>query len=168
MTTTDPTTAPTTSGAADIVRSVYRAFTSGDTGLIDRTVRELFADDVVVHEAESLPWGGRYDGLDTVAAMTQGLADPAAPIDAANLTIDELIVDESGAPGTSHVIAAVSFPWRGATTIPMRALEWFTIRDGKVSEIQVFLWDTGAAVSALGNGLPKGIDRDGAIEPPSA
>jgi len=86
------------------------------------------------------------------AAMTQGLADPAAPIDAANLTVDELIVDESGAPGTAHVIAAVSFPWRGTTTIPMRALEWFTIRDGKVSEIQVFLWDTGAAVSALGTG----------------
>lgn len=158
MTTTDPTTGPTatstaaTETAADIVRSVYRAFTSGDHGLIDRTVRELFADDVVVHEAESLPWGGRYDGLDTVAAMTQGLADPAAPIDVANLSVDELIVDESGAPGTAHVVAAVSFPWRGATTIPMRALEWFTIRDGKVSEIQVFLWDTGAAVSALGNG----------------
>lgn len=158
MTTTDPTPGPTatstaaTETAADIVRSVYRAFTSGDHGLIDRTVRELFADDVVVHEAESLPWGGRYDGLDTVAAMTQGLADPAAPIDVANLSVDELIVDESGAPGTAHVVAAVSFPWRGATTIPMRALEWFTIRDGKVSEIQVFLWDTGAAVSALGNG----------------
>lgn len=152
MTTTDPTVGhAATSTAADIVRSVYRAFTSGDTGLIDRTVRELFAEDVVVHEAESLPWGGRYDGLDTVAAMTQGLADPAAPIDAANLSVDELIVDESGAPGTSHVVAAVSFPWRGATTIPMRALEWFTIRDGKVTEIQVFLWDTGAAVSALGN-----------------
>ena len=153
MTTTDPTTGPAaTSTAAQIVRSVYQAFTSGDPGLIDGTVRELFADDVVVHEAESLPWGGRYDGLDTVAAMTQGLADPAAPIDAANLSVDELIVDESGAPGTAHVVAAVSFPWRGATTIPMRALEWFTIRDGKVSEIQVFLWDTGAAVSALGNG----------------
>jgi ketosteroid isomerase-like protein len=154
MTTTDPTTTgpAVTRTAAEIVRSVYRAFTSGDTGLIDRTVRELFADDVVVHEAESLPWGGRYDGLETVAAMTQGLADPAAPIDAANLSVDELIVDESGAPGTAHVIAAVSFPWRGATTIQMRALEWFTIRHGKVSEIQVFLWDTGAAVSALGNG----------------
>jgi ketosteroid isomerase-like protein len=153
MTTTDPTTDPAAATtAADIVRSVYRAFTSGDTALIDRTVRALFADDVVVHEAESLPWGGRYDGLDTVAAMTQGLADPAAPIDAANLSVDELIVDESGAPGTAHVIAAVSFPWRGTTTVPMKALEWFTIRDGKVSEIRVFLWDTAAAVSALGSG----------------
>jgi ketosteroid isomerase-like protein len=153
MTTTDPTTDPAAATtAADIVRSVYRAFTSGDTALIDRTVRALFADDVVVHEAESLPWGGRYDGLDTVAAMTQGLADPAAPIDAANLSVDELIVDESGAPGTAHVIAAVSFPWRGTTTVPMKALEWFMIRDGKVSEIRVFLWDTAAAVSALGSG----------------
>ncbi|BBG03788.1 MULTISPECIES: hypothetical protein [Pseudonocardia] len=63
-------------------------------------------------------------------------------------------MDESGAPGTSHVVAAVSFSWRGATTIPMRALEWFTIRHGRVSEIRVFLWDTGAAVSALGGDGP--------------
>jgi ketosteroid isomerase-like protein len=136
-------------GAEEVVRAVYAAFTSADPEKIERAVRELFADDVVVHEPESLPWGGRYDGIETVAAMTVGLADPSAPVDAGNLTIDQVFVGEDSTSGPFHVVAAVSFPWRGHTTIAMRALEWFTVDHGKVTEIRVFLWDTAAAIAAL-------------------
>ena len=134
-----------------IVREVYEAFNTTDPDIIERVSRSHFADDVIVREAESLPWGGSYEGIDTVAAMSKGIASAESPIDAANLRIDQLHVASTTAEGDTHVLAAVSFPWRGVTTIPMRALEWFTIRHGKVVEIQVFLWDTAAAISALGS-----------------
>ncbi|AEF38617.1 4Fe-4S domain-containing protein [Hoyosella subflava] len=133
----------------DIVRAVYSAFNSLDPDIIEETARTYFADTVVVREAESLPWGGIYEGIETVAAMTKGLASPASPVDAANLHIDHLHVGATSSDNTTHVLAAVSFPWRGAVTIPMKALEWFTVRDDKVVEIQVYLWDTAAAISAL-------------------
>ncbi|MFJ7078936.1 nuclear transport factor 2 family protein [Streptomyces sp. NPDC098781] len=134
-----------------IVREVYAAFNTCDAGTVITTVRRHFADDVVVREAGSLPWGGDFEGIETVSAMTAGLADPASPIDAANLRIDELIAAPGSASGVSHVVAAVSFPWRGTErTIAMRALEWFTFRDDKVAEIQIYLWDSAAGLAALG------------------
>ncbi|RYH65391.1 MAG: hypothetical protein EON54_05870 [Alcaligenaceae bacterium] len=133
----------------DIVREVYEAFTTADPETIERVARKHFADDVIVREAESLPWGGVYEGLETNAELSKGIASAESPIDAANLRVDQLHVTSTTSDGDTHVIAAVSFPWRGAVTIPMRALEWFTIRHGKVVEIQVFLWDTAAAISAL-------------------
>ena len=45
----------------------------------------------------------------------------------------------------------MSFPWCGAApeTGPMRALEWFTVRGGKVIEIRIHLWDTVAVLATL-------------------
>lgn len=135
----------------DVVRKVYSAFNSGDSAAIRAAAEKYFADDVAVYEAESLPWGGTYRGLETVAAMTSGIASPESPIDAARLRIDQMIVGQPDPSGASQVVVAVSFPWRGAqATIPMRALEWFTVRSGKVVEIRVFLWDTAAAIAVLG------------------
>ena len=150
MTATENRSRTSALSAEQIVREVYRAFTSTDPGVIEKTVRQHFADDCVVYEAESLPWGGEYQGLDNVVAMTLGIADPSAPIDAANLIVDDMIVREAGPAGTSHVVAVVSFPWRGTETIPMKALEWFVVENGKVTEIKVYLWDTAAAIAALG------------------
>jgi hypothetical protein len=136
--------------AEEVVREIYAAFNSADAVIISTMAQKYFDDNVVVREAESLPWGGVYQGLDTVAAMTAGIASPASPIDAARLRVEQLIASQSEPSGTAQVVAVVSFPWRGVqTTIPMRALEWFTLRSGKVIEIQVFLWDTAAAMAVL-------------------
>ena len=137
--------------AEEVVRVVYAAFNSADSAKISAMAQDYFADEVIVREAESLPWGGVYEGLDTVAAMTAGIASAESPIDAARLQIEQLIAGRPDPSGTTQVVAVVSFPWRGPrTTIPMRALEWFTVRSGKVVEIQVFLWDTAAANAVLG------------------
>ena len=32
----------------------------------------------------------------------------------------------------------------------MHALEWFTVRDAKVTEIRIYLWDTAAGLAAVG------------------
>jgi ketosteroid isomerase-like protein len=136
--------------AADVVRKVYAAFNSCDPARIATMAAECFADDIVVREPESLPWGGVYEGLDIVTAMTVGISSPESPIVAAQIVVQQLITAEPEPDGTAQVVAVVSFPWRGPLqVIPMRALEWFTVRAGKVAEIQVFLWDTAAAIAAL-------------------
>jgi len=82
--------------------------------------------------------------------MTVGLASPQSPIVATQIAIQQLITTELDRNGTAEVVAVVAFPWRGPKqTITMRALEWFSLRAGKVAEIQVFLWDTAAAIAAL-------------------
>jgi ketosteroid isomerase-like protein len=135
--------------APEIVRAVYNALISVDPDTIHAAAGSYFDDDIVVHEPESLPWGGVYRGRELVTGLMANIGDPASPIDAANLTIDNLIHTPDG--DGHQVVAAVSFPWRGAGPVPgrMRALEWFTVRGGKVTEIRVYLWDTAAGIAAL-------------------
>ncbi|QYB04707.1 nuclear transport factor 2 family protein [Rhodococcus sp. USK10] len=136
--------------ARETVRTIYQAFNSADLATIEATVRDNFAPEVVVREPESLPWGGVYEGRDLVMKMMAGLTDPTSPIDAKNLVVDQLFASTEG--DTIHIVADASFPWHGATSsIPMRALEWFSLRKGKVVEVQVFLWDAAAALAALGS-----------------
>jgi len=135
--------------AVRIVRAVYAALTSVDPDTIHAAAAEYFDDDIVVREPESLPWGGVYRGRELVTGLMANIGDQASPIDAANLTIDDVI---HSADGDAHqVIAAVSFPWRGAAgpAASMRALEWFTVLGGKVTEIRIYLWDTAAGIAAL-------------------
>jgi hypothetical protein len=137
--------------AEDTVRAVYRAFGSGAPEAIAAMAAEYFGEGIVIREAESLPWGGVYEGLETASAMAAGISSPQSPIVAAELIIERLITGSADADGAVQVVAVTSFPWRGAGgTIPMRAMEWFTVRAGKVEEIQIFLWDTSAALAALG------------------
>lgn len=133
----------------EIVRAVYAALTSVDADTIHAAAAAYFDDDIVVREPESLPWGGIYQGRELVTGLMANIGDPASPIDAANLTIDNLVHTPDGED--HQVIAAVSFPWRGAAAEPARmsALEWFTVRAGKVTEIRVYLWDTAAGLAAL-------------------
>jgi hypothetical protein len=135
--------------APDIVRAVYAALTSVDPDTIHAAAARYFDDDIVVHEPESLPWGGEYRGRELVTGLMASIGDPASPIDAANLSVDQIVHSRDGAD--HQVIAAVSFPWRGAAPEAglMRALEWFTVRACKVTEIRIYLWDTAAGIAAL-------------------
>jgi ketosteroid isomerase-like protein len=141
--------APELMDPPDIVRAVYAALCSLDPAEMSRVGGEYFDDDIVVREPESLPWGGFHQGKELVIGLMAGIGDPASPIDAANLSIDNVIHTPDG--DLHQVIAAVSFPWRGADPEPghMRALEWFTVRAGKVTEIRIYLWDTAAGIAAL-------------------
>jgi ketosteroid isomerase-like protein len=138
-----------TPSPTDVVRAVYAALCSADPDTIRAAATAHFAHEIVVHEPEALPWGGYYRGREPVTGLMAGIGDPASPIDAANLTVDQLIHTPDG--DDHQVIAAVSFPWRGAgpDTYPMRALEWFTVREAKVTEIRIYLWDTAAGLAAL-------------------
>ncbi|RYF60370.1 MAG: hypothetical protein EOO27_06095 [Comamonadaceae bacterium] len=107
---------------ADIVREVYQAFNSCDPRIIEEAARDHFSSQIVVREAESLPWDGVYEGIETVAEMTKGISAPDSPIDAAQLKTEHLFTSSDDT--VTNVLTSVSLPWRGsAETIPMRAIE---------------------------------------------
>lgn len=132
----------------EIVGQIYSAFISGDVerviGVFDRNL----ADEIVLFEPESLPYGGKYERLETVKQFTAGLVDPQSPVDARKLAVNFILASDS----EPHVIASVSFPWDppgGRLAIPMGALELFTFDGLKVVEMRVFLWDTAACIASL-------------------
>ena len=125
-----------TASSADIVSLIYESFVSKDVARIHALFDDHLADDVVLHEPESLPYGGTYSGLDALKAFVAGLASDESPVDAARLVVEDLVA--SG----DRVVGYVSFPWQPAGApepIPMRALELFTFRAGRVAEMRVFL-----------------------------
>jgi hypothetical protein len=132
----------------EIVGEIYSAFIARDLERVAAVFDRNLADDVVLFEPESLPYGGKYERLETVKEFTGGLVDPQSPIDAGKLAVNFILTSDSD----PHVIASVSFPWDppgGPGAIPMGALELFTFDELKVVEMRVFLWDTAACIASL-------------------
>ena len=64
------------------------------------------------------------------------------------ITIERMV--EEG----DSIVAWATFPWLapGASEpISMSAIEWFTFRDGRISEMMVSCWDTAACLEAMRN-----------------
>jgi ketosteroid isomerase-like protein len=64
---------------------------------------------------------------------------------------EQITIERMVEEGDSIVVKAV-FPWLapGASEpIPMSAVEWFTFREGRVSEMVVSYWDTAACLAAM-------------------
>lgn len=109
-------------------------------------LRRLMHDDVVVREAPTLPYGGDHRGpegfvhvYETVQKLWEFTHEfqytyyPAGPENVLLMVEVEAIARSTG------------------TRVPMRLAELFTIRDGKIAEIDVFYWDTAAMRDALGS-----------------
>lgn len=100
--------------------------------------------DLTVREAPSLPYRGTYVGLE---GQRQLLAD-----------VDRLFEFDGGAPkvefrdaGDDLVIGRVTGRARLRATgeeIDFLVIELFTIRDGKLADIEVFYWDQAALLRA--------------------
>lgn len=132
----------------EAVADVYAAFVSRELEQVGEVFDRTFSPEIVLHEPDQLPYGGAYEGLDTVKEFIGGLVDPQSPVDAAQLVVDDIIASDS----TDRVVGYVSFPWHppGAEGgISMSALELFTFEEMQVVEIRVFLWDTAACIASL-------------------
>jgi uncharacterized protein len=120
-----------------LARAMYDAQVRGDA----KAALAALHTDVVLREPESLPYGGAYVGLESVLA---GIGEAARWVDLSSLQVERILGDEE------VVVAFIRCDWRkedgSRTALELR--ECLTIRDGKVAEIQVFLWDTAALVAA--------------------
>jgi ketosteroid isomerase-like protein len=131
-----------------ILDRYYKALQDKDADELRSSINEGFARDAVLRISDSLPYGGTHTGRETILNMLLGFVTPSpAPIiRPEQITIERIVED-----GDSIVAKAV-FPWTapGARkSIPMSAFEWFTFRDGRVSEMVVSYWDTVACIAAM-------------------
>lgn len=149
MTSLETKTPTRTAGDLDVVRELYAAVKTADPAVVTAVLDKHFASDIVVHEADSLPWGGTYSGLDAISVLATGMTNPASPVDVRSLEVEHLLVESADISGDSHVVAILNVPFRGpSTTLQTRVLEWFTFRHGKVTRIDIFL-DTASVLAVL-------------------
>jgi ketosteroid isomerase-like protein len=85
--------------------------------------------------------------------MLMGFVTTTTPIIRPEQIEIESIVEEG-----DSIVAKAVFPWLapGAREpIPMSAFEWFTFRDGRISEMVVSYWDTAACLAAMETAAAK-------------
>ena len=111
--------------------------------------RSMVSSDVVIHEPASIPYGGEFHGLEgfdqfrrTFGATWKSWSD--GPI---------WYAEHAGKVVKLNVITAVSRATGRSYTTPLA--EFFTFKDGKLAEIQVFYQDIPGFLAAVGVAEPE-------------
>jgi ketosteroid isomerase-like protein len=135
------------SGNRAVLERYYSALGHKDADELRSSIEEGFASDAVLRISDSLPYGGTVAGREAILEMLMGFVTTTTPIiEPQQITIERMV--EEG----DSIVAQAVFPWQapGASEpIPMSAFEWFTFRDGCVSEMVVSYWDTAACLAAM-------------------
>jgi len=109
---------------------MYDAAKRGD---LDAFVAAL-APDVVVVEPSFLPYGGTYRGVDGFLSL---FGELAKTFDVAGLNVDRVVADGD------IVLGFLRMPFADQNGM-LDVIEQSTIRDGKVTEMRIFVHDLGA------------------------
>jgi ketosteroid isomerase-like protein len=116
----------------------YEAARTGDW----ETFKAYLDPDVELHEAASLPYGGACRGPDPVVACLRDMFSAWGGVD---FTLVHMLVGRD----LGFVLFDVRFTARGGNIVQMPVVELWRIRDGKLTEIRPFYFDTHAAWTAL-------------------
>ena len=130
-----------------VLERYYSALQRKDADKLRNAIEEGFAPDAVLRISDSLPYGGMHAGRTVIRDMLMGFVTTTAPIIRPEQIQIESVVEEG-----DSIVAKAVFPWLapGASKpIPMSAFEWFTFRDGRISEMSVCYWDTAACLAAM-------------------
>jgi uncharacterized protein len=136
---------------AELVRRLFAAVEERD----GQTVLAAYAADVVIREAPSLPYGGSYQGhhgaLRHAAAYTATWDRLQAPEDR---KLDPQIAGHDG---------RVTVIWRQKATAPdgrhldVPVVDLISVRDGKVTSLEMFQQDTAAVLGFLEAAAAMGV-----------
>ncbi|MDL4816628.1 nuclear transport factor 2 family protein [Actinomadura opuntiae] len=102
------------------------------------------APDVVMYQAESLPYGGTWRGHDGMERFMASMSEAWT---------DLTFLDQHHAAdgGTVAVLNRCAFRARATgRELETSVLQWITVRDGRVTEFRPFYLDTAAVLDALG------------------
>jgi uncharacterized protein len=124
-----------------VVERFEHAFVGGDMD----DVLSLLTDDIVVHEAASLPYAGDHHGHDGFLKLT----DRFLEVWEIKSPLDLDILDA----GEHRVVVLVKFDVEARATgraLTLRLAEIYTVRDGKISDLDVYYRDTAAILEATG------------------
>jgi ketosteroid isomerase-like protein len=125
----------------EIVEGFEAAFEKGDMD----TVMTYIHEDIVVHEAPSLPYPGDHYGHEGLLRMLGAFVE----VWEIRSGLDLRVLDggPNRAVGTVQLDVVAK-----ATGIPvkLRLTEIYTMRDGKIADIEVYYWDTAEIERATG------------------
>ncbi|MGI5353126.1 nuclear transport factor 2 family protein [Streptomyces sp. CA-250714] len=102
----------------------------------------FFAPDVVLHQADGLPYGGSWHGH---AGMERFFLEMSRVWESFDITQQEFLATGATLVVHSRIHARARATGR-EITFPI--LQTITVRDGRISEVHPFYWDT-AAVAAV-------------------
>jgi ketosteroid isomerase-like protein len=123
----------------EVVERFEHAFVRGDMA----EVLSLLSTDIVVHEAASLPYPGDHHGHDgflKLAAAFNGVWEIKSELDLTFLDA-----------GDARVVVLVQFDVEARATgtpLTLRLAEVYTVRDGKIADLDIYYRDTAAIVEA--------------------
>jgi hypothetical protein len=128
-------TETTTEVSRRIGIEVYEAGSRGDLpGLLS-----LMADDLVVEEPGFLPYGGKYHGPQGLAELVGKIG---AYLDLSSVRLDYLVADGARVIGIMRVKQV-------GTGEDVLLAEEYTIRDGKVSRLRIFIHEAGSLTGGV-------------------
>lgn len=104
---------------------------------------ELFADNVTIIEPDSLPHGGRHEGLAAYRALQAAMSE---------LWEQTIESTEYWPSGDERVTLRIVITWRArstgrSATIPM--IDLLRFEDGLIVEVEAFVRDTAALLATL-------------------
>jgi len=124
-----------------LIRSLYDRAHVGDWD----GVETLLSDDLVIHEAASLPFGGEYRGRDALRRLygiVMGYWDKPM------VEIYKIVGDDT------HVVALMNFTMTSkitGDTFTQKMAEVSTVEDGLVTEMRIHYYDTAEVARQAGS-----------------
>jgi ketosteroid isomerase-like protein len=125
----------------EVVQRFEDAFVRGDMD----EVLSLLTHDVVVHEAPSLPYPGDHRGHDGFLRLADAFNSVWEIVGDLDLTFLDA--------GETRVVVLVAFDVMTRPTgapLRLRLVEVYTVRDGRIADLDVYYRDTAAIVEATG------------------
>ncbi|MFF9207504.1 MULTISPECIES: nuclear transport factor 2 family protein [unclassified Streptomyces] len=113
----------------------------------------FFAPDVELHQADALPYGGTWRGHEGLARFFRRMGEVWELFD--------MLEQEFLATGATSVVHT-RVRARARTTgreISFPILQTITVRDGRITEVRPFYWDTHAIADACAEPAPSAVPR---------
>jgi uncharacterized protein len=126
--------------AAAVVAEFYAASRAGD---LDR-VRAVLAPEVTLTEPDSVPYGGVHRGADAIISLAVDLFSKY--FDFTRNEVRYILAEGENAIARMDVSGTTR---TSGKPIAFSATECFVVRDGLITEIQPYHFDTAAVIEAL-------------------
>lgn len=140
----------TTTDALSVLKGMYAAeaeyFAAGGPGKASfASLAPFFSPDVVLHQADGLPYGGiwrGHEGMERFFVAMSGTWDVFDMLDQSFLSeTDPLVI-------LTHVHVRARATGR---ELDFPILQTITVADGRITEVRPFYWDTAAIAAACTN-----------------
>lgn len=102
----------------------------------------FFAPDVVLHQADSLPYGGRWCGHEGMARFFVAMSAQWSAFE---------LVEQTFLAETSPLVVLTQVRARARATgreLTFPILQTIVVEDGRITEVRPFYWDTAAIAEA--------------------